>query len=69
MEARENRDTARYEKQQLTALGKEHSLKNAPHILAKVRKAVARWRHHAAEAGVSSKSTEEIAGSINQRRK
>jgi serine/threonine-protein kinase HipA len=48
----------------LTALGKEHNLKNAPRILAKVQKAVARWRHHAGAAGVSAKSTREIAGRI-----
>jgi serine/threonine-protein kinase HipA len=49
---------------QLKALGKEHNLKNAPRILAEVQKAVARWRDHAAEAGVSAKSTKEIAGRI-----
>ena len=48
----------------LKALGKEHSLKNAPRILAKVQEAVACWRDHAAEAGVSTKSTKEIAGRI-----
>ena len=50
--------------EQLRALGKEHGLKNAPRILAKVQKAVARWRTHAATAGVSAKSAKEIAGGI-----
>ena len=50
--------------EQLKALGKEHSLKNAPRILAKVQAAVSRWRHHAAAAGVTAKSTKEIAGRI-----
>ena len=50
--------------EQLKSLGKEHNLKNAPRILAKVQKAIARWRDHAAEAGVSAKSTKEIAASI-----
>ena len=49
----------------LTALGKEHDLKNAPRILAKVKSAVARWRDHASKAGVSAKSTKEIAGGIH----
>jgi len=49
---------------QLVTLGKEHNLKNAPRILATVRKAVARWRDYAAEAGVSPKSTKEIEGGI-----
>jgi hypothetical protein len=47
--------------EQLRVLGQEHNLKNAPRILAKVRKAVARWRDHAAEAGVSAKSTKAVA--------
>lgn len=50
--------------EQLRALGKEHSLKNAPRILAKVQAAVARWRHHAAKAAVSAKSTKAIAAAI-----
>ena len=45
----------------LKALGKEHYLKSGPRILARVQKAVARWRDHAAEAGVSAKSTNAIA--------
>lgn len=50
--------------EQLKALGKEHNLKNAPRILAKVKTAVSRWRHHAAAAGVTAKSTKEIADRI-----
>lgn len=50
--------------EQLKALGKEHNLKHAPRILAKVQEAVSRWRHHAAAAGVTAKSTKEIAKSI-----
>jgi serine/threonine-protein kinase HipA len=49
----------------LKALGKEHNLKNAPRILTKVRKAVAGWQDHAAEAGVSAKSTKEIAARLH----
>ena len=45
----------------LKALGKEHNLKNSARILAKVQKAVARWRDHAAAAGVSAKSARQIA--------
>jgi serine/threonine-protein kinase HipA len=48
----------------LKALGKEHNLKHAPRILAKVQKAVARWRDHADDAGVSAKSTKAIAEQI-----
>jgi serine/threonine-protein kinase HipA len=48
----------------LKALGKEHDLKNAPRILARVQEAVARWRSHADEAGVSAKSTKAIAGNL-----
>jgi len=47
--------------EQLRSLGREHGLKSAPRILAKVQKAVARWRDHAATAGVSAKSAKEIA--------
>jgi serine/threonine-protein kinase HipA len=50
----------------LTALGKEHGIKNAPRILAKVRDAISRWRSHAAQAGVSAKSTKMIAERIAQ---
>jgi serine/threonine-protein kinase HipA len=45
----------------LLALGREHGLKKAPHILARVRDAVGRWRDHAAEAGVSAKSVGKVA--------
>jgi serine/threonine-protein kinase HipA len=51
--------------EQLGALGREHDLKNAPRILTKAQKAIARWRNHAAKAGVSARSTKEIAGKIN----
>jgi len=51
--------------EQLTTLGKEHGLKSAPRILAKVQRAVARWRAHAATAGVSTKSAKEIASGID----
>ena len=44
----------------LVALGKEHNLKNAKRILAKAQAAVARWKVHAAEAGVSAKSANQI---------
>jgi serine/threonine-protein kinase HipA len=50
--------------EQLKALGKEHNLKAAPRILANVQKAVARWRHHAGEAGVNTKSTKDIENRI-----
>jgi serine/threonine-protein kinase HipA len=49
---------------QLQALGKQHGIKNAPEILAKVRRAVANWPRHAELAGVSRKSTKEIGGNI-----
>lgn len=48
----------------LIALGKEHSLKNAPQILAKVQRAVARWRTYAAKAGVSTKSAAQVASRL-----
>ena len=50
--------------EQLAALGKEHNLKNAPRILAKVQAAIARWKNHAADAGVTKRSTKEIAARI-----
>jgi hypothetical protein len=53
--------------EQLKALCKEHNLKNAPRILAKVQKAIARWRDHAVEAGVRAKSAKEIAGELQTR--
>jgi serine/threonine-protein kinase HipA len=49
---------------QLLALGKQHGIKNAPEILAKVKGAVANWPHYAEQADVSRKSTKEIAGKI-----
>ena len=48
----------------LEALGKEHGLKKAKRILAKVRDGVARWKDHAAQAGVSAKSTKELGGRL-----
>jgi len=50
--------------EQLRALGKEHNLKNAARILASVQEAIINWRDYAAEAGVSAKSTKEIAARI-----
>src|ERR1039457_4980804 len=47
---------------QLQTLGKQHGIKNAPEILAKVRRAVANWPRYAELADVSRKSTKEIAG-------
>jgi serine/threonine-protein kinase HipA len=52
--------------EQLRSLGAEHNLKNAARILAKVQRAIAHWRDHAAEAGVSAKSAKEIAGDIGE---
>jgi serine/threonine-protein kinase HipA len=49
---------------QLQALGKQHGIKNAQEILAKVRTAVANWHRYAEQAGVSRKSTKEIADKI-----
>jgi hypothetical protein len=50
---------------QLQALGKQHGIKNAQEILAKVKTAVANWRRRYAEqADVSRKSTKEIADKI-----
>jgi serine/threonine-protein kinase HipA len=49
---------------QLEALGKQHGIKNAQEILAKVRTAVANWHRYAEQAGVSRKSTKEIADKI-----
>jgi serine/threonine-protein kinase HipA len=49
---------------QLQALGKQHGIKSAQEILAKVKTAVANWRRYAEQAGVSRKSTEEIADKI-----
>jgi serine/threonine-protein kinase HipA len=49
---------------QLQALGKQHGIRNAPEILAKVKNAVADWPHYAEQADVSRKSAKEIAGKI-----
>ena len=49
---------------QLQALGKQHGIKSAPQILAKVKVAVANWRCYAEQAGVSRKSVKEIADKI-----
>jgi serine/threonine-protein kinase HipA len=49
---------------QLQALGKQHGIKSAPEILAKVKTAVANWRRYAEQAEVSRKSTQEITGKI-----
>ena len=48
----------------LRALGKKHGLKRAADILAAVRAAASRWRHHANEAGVSTTSGKEIGERI-----
>jgi serine/threonine-protein kinase HipA len=48
----------------LVALGKEHKLKNARRILAKVEAAVSRWTDHASTASVTAKSTKAIARSL-----
>jgi serine/threonine-protein kinase HipA len=50
--------------EQLRALGKKHDLENAPAILTKAQKAVARWGKHAEQAGVTAKSVTEIADKI-----
>jgi hypothetical protein len=49
---------------QLQALGKQHGIKNAPEILAKVIRAVTNWLRYAEQAEVSRKSAKEIAGKI-----
>jgi serine/threonine-protein kinase HipA len=49
---------------QLQALGKQHGIKNAQEILAKVKTALANWPRHAEQAEVSRKSTQEITGKI-----
>jgi hypothetical protein len=45
-------------------LGKQHGIKNAPEILAKVERAVANWPRYAELAGVSRKSTKDVAAKI-----
>jgi serine/threonine-protein kinase HipA len=52
---------------QLQALGKQHGIKNAPEILAKVERAVANWPRYAELAEVSRKSTKDVAGKIKLR--
>ena len=52
---------------QLQALGKQHGIKNAPEILAKVERAVANWPRYAELADVSRKSTKDVAGKIKLR--
>jgi serine/threonine-protein kinase HipA len=49
---------------QLQALGKQHGIKNASEILAKVKSAMADWPRYAELAEVSRKSTREIVGKI-----
>jgi serine/threonine-protein kinase HipA len=49
---------------QLQALGKQHGIKDAPEILAKVKRAVANWPRYAEQADLSRKPTQEIAGKI-----
>jgi serine/threonine-protein kinase HipA len=49
---------------QLQALGEQHGLKNAPEILARVKRAVADWPRYAERADLSRKSTKEIASKI-----
>lgn len=49
---------------QLLALGKQHGIKNAPEILAKVRGVVANWTRYADQAEVTRKSSKEIAGKL-----
>jgi serine/threonine-protein kinase HipA len=52
---------------QLQALGKQHGIRNAPEILAKVERAVANWPRYAELADVSRKSTKDVAGKIKLR--
>jgi len=52
---------------QLEALGKQHGIKNAPQILAKVKKAVAKWPRYAERADVSRNSAKEIAAKLQLR--
>jgi serine/threonine-protein kinase HipA len=51
---------------ELQELGKKHGLKSAPHILARVQKAVANWLRYAEQASVSAKSAKEIASKISK---
>jgi hypothetical protein len=52
---------------QLQALGKQHGIKNAPEILAKVERAVANWPRYAELAEVSRKFAKDVAGKIKLR--
>ncbi|HWE84555.1 MAG TPA: type II toxin-antitoxin system HipA family toxin [Terracidiphilus sp.] len=52
---------------QLQALGKQHGIKNAPEILAKVKGIVANWPRYADLAQLSGKTTKEIMGKITLR--
>jgi serine/threonine-protein kinase HipA len=49
---------------QLQSLGKQHGLKNAPEILERMKRSVAKWPRYAELADVSRKSTKEIADRI-----
>ena len=49
---------------QLQALGKQHGIKSAQEILAKVKTAVANWSRYAEQAGLSQRSAKEIADKI-----
>ena len=49
---------------QLQSLGKQHGLKNAPEILERIKRSVAKWPRYAELADVSRKSTKEIADRI-----
>jgi serine/threonine-protein kinase HipA len=51
---------------QLQALGKQHSLKNAPEILERVHNAVTMWPTFAEHAGVSRKSADVISAKMNR---
>ncbi len=52
--------------EQLRTLGKKHGLKNAPAILERVRETVSRWREYADAAGVSARSTKNIAEKLGR---
>ena len=49
---------------QLATLGKKHSLKRAPEILAHVQAAIYRWKSHSDKAGLSAKSAKNIGSVI-----
>jgi serine/threonine-protein kinase HipA len=52
---------------QLQSLGKQHGIKNAPDILAKVQSAVANWQHYAERADISRKSRKSISDKITSK--